>query len=189
MVMATTPTAPLEKKAQKAFGLLDTRDMLQKLRWELRNLFSRQRHDIAACQYHAFNCAVTAWHATDWLWHDISSSNVSIELIYNNIKPTPKNIADFQRYIQSDCPSLRLCHQIANGSKHCLLERNPDSSISANISGGEGYEYGNPIIDDGETRYMADKVFYDALFWFEKFIQKWNIFPDAPFVSMGDLPD
>ena len=63
-----------ELKAQKSFELRDSRDMLKKLRWELNNLFCRQRYDIAVCQYHAFNCAVTAWHVTDWLWQDISSS-------------------------------------------------------------------------------------------------------------------
>ena len=63
----------LERKARKTFGLRDSRDILEKLRWELNNRFFRERHDIAACQYHAFNCAVTAWHTTDWLWNDLTT--------------------------------------------------------------------------------------------------------------------
>jgi hypothetical protein len=170
--------APTEQRAQKTFELRDSRHMLEKLRWELNNLDFRQRHDIAARQYHSFNCAVTAWHVTDWLWQDISSA-MRDKLVLKECK-------DFQEYVRAACPALRLCHQIANGSKHCLLERNPDSTISAIISNGEGYDYGHPIIVEGDTHHMAYKVFYEALVWFETFLRDENIFPEEPFVPMGD---
>jgi len=173
-----TAMAPSEQKAQKSFELRDSRDILEKLQWELSNLFSRQRHDIKVCQYHAFNCAVTAWHATDWLWQDISQGLRSELQV--------RSLQDFQDYVRKACPELNLCHQIANGSKHCLLERNPDPTISAVISDGEGYDYGNPVIVEGDTRHMADKVFYDALFWFQAFVRDRNVFSDEPFVPMGD---
>jgi hypothetical protein len=170
-----------ERKAQKSFELRDSRDMLEKLQWELNNLFFRQRYDIAACQYHAFNCAVTAWHATDWLWQDILSNP---EL---KTKMSWDKCHEFQRYVRDNCPALRLCYQIATGSKHCLFEHKAaDSTISAVISKGEGYDLGNPIIVEGNTRHMADKVFNDALFWFKVFLRDWNIFPEEPFVPMGD---
>src|ERR1700722_153609 len=76
-----------ERKAQKAFGLRDTRDVLEKLRWELANLSLRQPYDIAVCQYHAFNSAVTAWHATDWLWQDINSSPALNAKLLREIRP------------------------------------------------------------------------------------------------------
>jgi hypothetical protein len=171
-------TAPTEQKAQKAFELRDSRDMLEKLQWELSNLFNRQRHDIKACQYHAFNCAVTAWHVTDWLWQDISAALKS-DLQVNQCK-------EFQDYVRSACPALNLCHEIANGSKHCLVERNPDATISTVISDGEGYDYGNPVIVEGDTRHMADKVFYAALHWYEAFIRDRDVFRAEPFVPMGD---
>jgi hypothetical protein len=161
-----------EKKAQKSFELRDSRDMLEKLQWELNNLFCRQRYDIKACQYHAFNCAVTAWHVTDWLWQDISPV-LKNELRVNELK-------HFQRYVRDDCLALKLCHRIANASKHCLLES------KAVISDGEGYEYGNPVIVEGKTCHMAEEVFYNAKFWFEAFLREQNIFPEEPFVPMGD---
>jgi len=37
--------AESERKAQKSFELRDSRDILEKLRWELDNLFYRERHD------------------------------------------------------------------------------------------------------------------------------------------------
>ena len=170
--------APSEQKAQKSFELRDTRDILEKLQWELNNLFCRQRHDIKACQYHAFNCAVTAWHVTDWLWQDISPA-LKCDLQLRQCK-------EFQDYVRKDCPALNLCHQIANGSKHCLLEHQPNSTISTVISNGEGYDYGNPVIVEGNTHHMADKVFYDALFWFQAFVRDRNVFSDVPFVPIGD---
>jgi hypothetical protein len=167
-----------EQKAQKSFELRDSRDILEKLHWELNNLFFRQRHDIKACQYHAFNCAVTAWHVTDWLWQDMSPALKSDLHV--------KSCKAFQDYVRNACPALNLCHEIANGSKHCLVERNPDSTISAVISDGEGNDYGNPVIVKGDTHHLADTVFYHALFWFQSFVHDRNVFPDEPFVPIGD---
>ena len=170
--------AQSERNAQKSFELLDSRDIIKKLRWELNNLFFRERHDIAVCQYHAFNCAVTAWHVTDWLWRDISPALKSELQV--------KRCEDFQDYVRNACPALKLCHQIANGSKHCLVERNPNSTISAVISDGEGYDYGNPVIVEGETHHMADEVFRNALSWLEAFSSDRDIFPEEPFVPISD---
>jgi len=175
-----------EQRAQKAFGLRDSRDLLEKLRWELSNLFQRQRYDIAVCQYHAFNCAVTAWHMTDWLWHDINSSPTLKSKLQQKI--TPMNRCDeFQSYVRADCSALRLCYQIATGSKHCFMERNPDSTVEAKIT--EGDNYGNPIVIEGDTTHMAENLFWEALFWFKAFIREWDIFPEEPFIPQGDTPD
>ncbi len=167
-----------EQKAQKSFGLRDSRHMLEKLQWELSNLFRRQRHDIRVCQYHAFNCAITAWHVTDWLWQDISSELKD--------KRQWEKCQDLQKYVREECPELNLCHQITTGSKHCLVEHKPDPTISAGISDGEGYDYGNPIIVEGDTQHQAIHVFHAAQVWFEAFLREENIFPEEPFVSKGD---
>jgi hypothetical protein len=66
------------------------------------------------------------------------------------------------------------------------VERKPAPTISTGISDGEGYDYGNPIIVDGDTQHLADQVFREALSWFQAFIHEWKIFPEEPFVSMGD---
>src|ERR1700730_9142097 len=91
-----------EQKTQKAFELRNARDMLEKLRWELNNLFFRHRNDIAACQYHSFNCAVTAWHLTDWLWQDISPSpELRARVREKSGKPVNK-CKEFQSYVRND---------------------------------------------------------------------------------------
>ncbi len=169
---------PFEQKAQKAFGLRNSRDMLKKLRWELDNLFCRQRHDVEACQYHAFNCAVTAWHVTDWLWQDIPP-----ELKH---KRKWESCEDFQRYVRNECLTLKLCYEVGRGSKHCLVERKPDPTISADISTGEGYDYGNPIIMEDDKQHDAGRVFGDAQQWFENFLRTENILSEGPFLPSGD---
>jgi hypothetical protein len=82
-----------------------------------------------------------------------------------------------------------LCHEIANGSKHCQL-RNPDPGIFTIISDGEGYDYGNPIIvelDLGDSRSRwAYEVYFEAKCWLETFIRDQHIFPGEPFVPSGD---
>lgn len=165
-----------EQKAQKAFGLCDTRAMLEKLRWEAGKLSTLERHNVVERQYHALNAAITAWHITDWLWHTMPAE-VRVEW---------DNIQKFQEYVRQNSPMIRLCYQIATGSKHCIIERHPDPSVSAGMSGGEGYDYGNPIILDGDTRYLAQDVFFKALFWFEAFIHERKQCAEAPFVPRGD---
>ena len=172
-----------ETKGQKAFELRDARDLIQKLSWELTNLFCRERAVIAVCQYHAFNCAVTAWHISDWLWHDLSPATK--DEIFNTTGVRLKTYDNFRDYIIRESHALRLCHQIANGSKHYLL-KNTDSSVSAKISDGEGNAYGNPIITEGAIEHDAQRVFYEAMFWFQRFINEWNVFPEEPFVPRGD---
>lgn len=124
---------------------------------------------------------------TNWLWWDITP-DVKARL-EEKIQRKLNRFEKFQDYVGEDCPSLNLCRQIANGSKHCLLMHNPDPAISASISKGEGYNYGNPIIKEGDTPHLADKVFFAGLFWFQAFLREWNIFPEEPFAPSGDGPN
>jgi hypothetical protein len=120
------------------------------------------------------------------LWQDIpDTSELKTKPQGKNQKPL-KSLPEFQGYVCDNSRALKLCHQIATGAKHCLMTNKPDPTISAHISDGEGYDYGNPIILEGDTRHMADKVFYEAQLWFEAFLRDWNIFPEEPFVPMGD---
>ena len=72
---------------------------------------------------------------------------------------------DWTKYVRKACPELKLCYQIATGSKHCLMTYNPDPTISAGISGGKGYDYRNPIIVEGDKQYQAIDVFQTAQIW------------------------
>jgi hypothetical protein len=61
----------------KVFGLAAPHHMLMKLKWEifkLRSVVAEPCRPGAEIEpgYHAFNCAVTAWHMTDWVWQSAS---------------------------------------------------------------------------------------------------------------------
>src|SRR5690242_6134735 len=44
--------------------IIQARDMVEKLWWEIEGF----RDERAFKLWRAFNCAVTTWHLTDWLW-------------------------------------------------------------------------------------------------------------------------
>jgi len=176
-----------EQRGQKVFLLRDTRDLLKKLRFELQQMSLTARHDVEARAYHAFNCAITAWHVTDWLWHDMP-----LEVRKQVSDPPPEqngSLQDFQNYTRKDCPALALCYQIATGSKHCRMKNTrADASVAAGVSEGEEYEYGNPVILIGDEAQDAQRVFYVALCWYERFMKQWNILPEEPFIPHSDDP-
>jgi hypothetical protein len=118
------------------------------------------------------------------LWQDISSElRTEIELAAG----VPiKCLGEFQNYVRLQCSALNLCYEISRGAKHCIVDRNPDSTISTRISDGEEYDYGNPIIVASDGQHLADQVFHEALCWFQAFIHEWNILPESPFVPMSD---
>jgi hypothetical protein len=57
----------------QVFALATPAHMLAKLYWEIKqleiSLETEQKPAFAhASAYHAYNCAITSWHLTDWVW-------------------------------------------------------------------------------------------------------------------------
>jgi hypothetical protein len=152
-----------------AFALRGCRDLLEKLRCETGSLNTIERHDVMGRAYIAFNCAVTAWHMTDWAWAELNQkqreevqklAKTSFDLVPTNPKP-------LQKYVRCSSHALKLCELIANGSKHCVL-RDPDPRVRTTMTDGDGTDYGNPVVnDDGKEVLMV---------WL----------PEPPFVPEGD---
>lgn len=61
----------------------------------------------------ALNCAMTAWHLTDWVFNEYNST-ISINF------PT---LASYQEDMKVRCPSLQIMHDVTNGTKHYELKR------------------------------------------------------------------
>ncbi|SRR6266851_1202949 len=62
---------------RQVFALATPAHMLEKLWWEIeqlkRSLEPDDRYRISGvATYHAFNCAITSWHITDWVWESPS---------------------------------------------------------------------------------------------------------------------
>ena len=169
-----------------AFALRGCRDLLEKLRYETGSLNTTERHDVMGRAYIAFNCAVTAWHMTDWAWVELDQSQrkkvqtlagTSCKLVATNPKPLQAYARRFE--------ALKLCELIANGSKHYVLRR-PDSSVSTTMTDGKDVEYGNPVVTvDGKERWVGE-ILLEAVCWWQMFLTDWHVAEEPPFVSAGD---
>jgi hypothetical protein len=93
--------------AAHTFGIEGCRDLLGKLEWEIACF--KAVNKPPELQYHAFNCAVTAWHLTDWVWRDLRRSKKTLP---------GERLSDFKQSCASQSPALHLCGFIANASKH-----------------------------------------------------------------------
>src|SRR5207253_11541 len=82
--------------------------------------------------YHAFNCAVTAWHMTDWIWQTATAEDRAYLLSKLAAPATGKsNFGAFTGELVKRHRVLHICRQIATGSKHKIVERNPDPDVGA----------------------------------------------------------
>ena len=66
----------------------------------------------------AFDCAVTAWHISDWLWRERKAAGLFTG-----------NVQDFQNEMQVKHRALRLCKYIATASKHSGVDYSQDPTI------------------------------------------------------------
>jgi hypothetical protein len=130
------PTPPINN----VFLLATPADMYWKLSWELTELGTamssdKNRFPRQAPAYHAFNCALTAWHMTDWVWQATDAEQrlwLSSKFQFALVKDDRKSLSRFYDSIASACPQLHVCRQIANGSKHMKLDRfDPDVQVQA----------------------------------------------------------
>ena len=88
------------------FALETCRDVLGKLEWEIDGL--EQEQDMPALAFRAFNCAVTAWHLSDWVWKALGGRR----------RAWGDDEENFKRDCRDKCPALAHCWLIANASKH-----------------------------------------------------------------------
>lgn len=115
------------KSVPKVFSLATPQHMLAKLYWEIEQLKKASAEEGRKLTFHqeqaycAFNCAITAWHLTDWVWGDASEA-LRIEMC-KYLDATTCCKRDFQNAICRKYRALHICRQIANGSKHMKLER------------------------------------------------------------------
>ncbi len=107
--------------SEYAFGLVKPQDMIDKLEREIGRLVASETNSNIDHKHqadHAFNCAVTAWHITDWM-HVAQLRTASVN---------SKSLGNFQKQLIDDCFELGICKDLANGSKHFKIDK-PDKSI------------------------------------------------------------
>jgi hypothetical protein len=126
--------------APHTFALESCRDMLGKLEWEIAGIEAEQ--EMPDLAYRAFNCALTAWHLSDWVWKALSAEQ------RQNLGPSEE---DFRRRCREECPALARCWLITNASKHGgvdLHRRKIGTDVWAEVRPLRfGDEFGQPFAD------------------------------------------
>jgi hypothetical protein len=182
------PTPPAQ-----VFSLATPHHMMMKLAWEKRNLHAAiaarknneepdfKNHHAAA--YFAFNFAVTAWHIVDWVWQ--TTDDEWRDTICKSLK-CKKDYDAFKKALMNQYRVIRICQQIANGSKHMRINK-PDNSIRVDTAwarkpalagqarAGDSlgrYDFDLLIWDDGKER-NAIEVFDEVFRCWEGLLSSW----------------
>ncbi|TIV38016.1 MAG: hypothetical protein E5V91_16045 [Mesorhizobium sp.] len=108
-----------DRTPTKTFGLKTPSDLHHKLVHDISRLRSATSSDDA--KYAAFDCAVDAWHLTDWVLHAVSDTD---HLRLSGRRRHSKD-ATFRFTAENSArlPALEFCRQIANSVKHVVVTR------------------------------------------------------------------
>lgn len=181
----------------KVFALATPGHLLAKLHWEVKGLrrSTGRRAELGAhlvAAYHAFNCAVTAWHMVDWVWMSCDE-NGRAELAAAMDMPR-RDLGAFQHAVRRD-RALNCCRDIATGSKHKNVDRRPDPDVRAALEWSVEHATVESPVDEPLARYRANlvvhdrsgarpavEVFEEALEYWTRFCERWG-FIEARFVE------
>jgi hypothetical protein len=89
--------------------------------------------DSLSPAYCAFNCAVTAWHIADWTWQSADSErqqSMGSKLWFSLSSNDGKNFDRFADAICAQSRALKICREIANGSKHTKLRKSNENIVA-----------------------------------------------------------
>jgi hypothetical protein len=131
MITIRRPPSPPDQ----VFALATPAHLLSKLSWELRQLrkaLASKSDDVwenHVRAYHAFNFAVTAWHLTDWVW---ATAPDDLKRQISDSLGQCSNLSEFKQALARRARAIRICQQIANGSKHMILSY-PDPTVRVEV--------------------------------------------------------
>jgi len=176
------------------FALATPQHMLTKLSWEisqLRDSLSPRGDDFVwplTPAYHAYNCAVTAWHLVDWTWCTADAElREQMGHKYQFAFPASerKGLERFADSITQDCRALHVCRVIANGSKHMKVGK-PDPNVEAQIKWvNEPSFLQLPYVADGDENRAALEVFEETFRYWQRLFSSFG-FIEGEFVSSRD---
>jgi hypothetical protein len=158
--------------------------LLAKLRWEIVQLGLPVDQEAVA-SYRAFNCAVTAWSISDWVWN-AAPADLRERLRAESPKPEASDAECFASLLRKESRELAICQQLANGSKHFILDKYNDETISsyrtASVSfylsdNGEGHTMPTHgvFIEDGARTYSALGLFTRAHDYWREFFKHYGL--------------
>ena len=110
---------------------------------------------------HAINCAMTAWHLTDWIYFEMGYDKTY-------------KLFEFQEYMKKTCPSLQIMQDITHGSKHFHLKQHQPKIEETKLHHGAFNKSFNRSFDistlkiemkDGTQTYFEDDLKLVVDFW------------------------
>jgi hypothetical protein len=143
-------------RSRLSFNITNSKDFLAKL---LEDFEDFKKDDTSSRL--AINCAMTAWHLSDWIYFEYKFDKVS-------------KLFDFQESIKSTCPSLQVMHDITNGSKHFKLTKHQPKVAETKLHGGSFDKSFDRSFDistldvemkDGSKKYFEDELQKVINFW------------------------
>lgn len=106
-----------------AFGLKSPAELIEKLEREINRLRAAEKpgsEDHKRQADHAINCALTAWHISDWVFvAGLKTSSVRAN-----------SLGNFQKQLIGECSELGIWKDLANGSKHFKIDKPEHSNVS-----------------------------------------------------------
>lgn len=110
--------------------------LLKKLEWEIQQLERslmvgpQDDFDLTAL-FHAHNCAITAWHISDWVYEE---HYTLIGEGLDGVFAPCINVEAFQKFVRDESDWLHVCHQLATCSKHWVLKKTrSDAALTTKI--------------------------------------------------------
>ena len=112
----------------------------------------------------ALNCAMTAWHLTEWIYSEFNQS------LCNHFT----TLALYQQDLKRQCTSLQIMHDLANGTKHYLLTKHRPIVKETNLHQGTFDRTFDRTFDtstlkielnDGTKIYFEDEIKKAINFW------------------------
>jgi len=134
---------------------------LAKLSWEISEAVACRDSSPVVRIYKSMNCAVTAWHVSDWIWqfsNQRQREHLSTVLKCRRLG----SLKDFCRAVQRSCPAIGLCRQIGTAVKHVSVAYNR-AEVSTKVEMVEDGSHYRVLIVDGDQNHIDTDVYYTAL--------------------------
>jgi hypothetical protein len=151
-----------------SFELRNSADMLGKLKFDAAEYLADNESS-----YKALNYAMTAWHLSEWVYHEFKASEFN-------------TLSKFQEALKLKCPEIQIAHDISNGSKHYKLNRHYSQTLSTKYHRGffssdfyskDFFDVSGLVVEmrSGEQHYFTEIVMSIRDFWLEYFLSELSI--------------
>ncbi len=149
----------------KSLGVSTSRDWYHKLVWESKRLEGLRNDGGYEFAYSFINAALTAWHMADWVHAEFGDEG----------KAKFPKVRHLHMHLQSVSGYLAICREVADGSKHAVLQKyDPEigtSRVAVRVDGNPGIqEWVMWCIDDGAVKHQPHQVIRSALYFWTHFL-------------------